>query len=311
MNSIEDTAQQFNVARPIKSGLTQVLNSIRSIQMFLDKHRQQQVVQPNKAVEQQHNYNFTGQHTDIAFCDTNGSISYEEISNISDYKLKDNVTTSFNKAVEDGYLSYENASYTLTDKGKEHISSQSFIEQFEKDQKNFIANNQLQNTVAINLQGNGDDLKIFQYVNQIDLNKLSYSNPQQFKQVQNYFEKCEKYDFVKISKYGIVTPTDKTKSLFANQNKPVNMEKVTTRNLDKVIDINKYRNSIQGTANVAKTTKATAKASSSVAKTGATTASAGATAGVTAVIDLSKEAIKAFDKAQKLNQSKRISQSNR
>ena len=127
MNSIEDTAQQFNVARPIKNGLTQVLNSIRSIQMFLDKHRQQQVVQPNKAVEQQHNYNFTGQHTDIAFCDTNGSISYEEISNISDYKLKDNVTTSFNKAVEDGYLSYENASYTLTDKGKEHINSQSFI----------------------------------------------------------------------------------------------------------------------------------------------------------------------------------------
>lgn len=134
MNSIEDTAQQFNVARPIKNGLTQVLNSIRSIQMFLDKHRQQ-VVQPNKAVEQQHNYNFTGQHTDIAFCDTNGSISYEEISNISDYKLKDNVTTSFNKAVEEGYLSYENATYTLTDKGKEHINSQSFIEQFEKDQK--------------------------------------------------------------------------------------------------------------------------------------------------------------------------------
>ena len=304
LNSIEDTAQQFNVARPIKNGLTQVLNSIRSIQMFLDKHRQQQVVQPNKAVEQQHNYNFTGQHTDIAFCDTNGSISYEEISNISDYKLKDNVTTSFNKAVEDGYLSYENASYTLTDKGKEHISSQSFIEQFDKDQKNFIANNQLQNTVAINLQGNGDDLKIFQYVNQIDLNKLSYSNPQQFKQVQNYFEKCEKYDFVKISKDGIVTPTEKTKGMFT-QPQSVNMEKITTKNFDKVIDINKYRNSVHANA-----TKATAKASSSVAKTGATTASAGATAGVTAVIDLSKEAIKAFDKAQKLNQSKRISQSN-
>lgn len=135
MNSIEDTAQQFDISVPFKKGLTQVLNSIRSIQMFLDKHRQQQVVQPNKAVEQQHNYNFTGQHTDIAFCDTNGSISYEEISNISDYKLKDNVTTSFNNAVEDGYLSYENASYTLTDKGKEHINSQSFIEQFEKDQK--------------------------------------------------------------------------------------------------------------------------------------------------------------------------------
>lgn len=306
MNSIEDTAQQFDISVPFKKGLTQVLNSIRSIQMFLDKHRQQQVVQPNKAVEQQHNYNFTGQHTDIAFCDTKGSISYEEISNISDYKLKDNVTTSFNKAVEDGYLSYENASYTLTDKGKEHISSQSFIEQFEKDQKNYIANNQLQNTVAINLQGNGDDLKIFQYVNQIDLNKLSYSNPQQFKQVQNYFEKCEKYDFVKISKDGIVTPTEKTKGMFT-QPQSVNMEKITTKNFDKVIDINKYRNSVQTGANA---TKATAKASSSVAKTGATTASAGATAGVTAVIDLSKEAIKAFDKAQKLNQTKRISQSN-
>ena len=292
MNSIEDTAQQFDISVPFKKGLTQVLNSIRSIQMFLDKHRQQQVVQPNKAVEQQHNYNFTGQHTDIAFCDTNGSISYEEISNISDYKLKDNVTTSFNKAVEDGYLSYENASYTLTDKGKEHISSQSFIEQFDKDQKNYIANNQLQNTVAINLQGNGDDLKIFQYVNQIDLNKLSYSNPQQFKQVQNYFEKCEKYDFVKISKDGIVTPTEKTKGMFT-QPQSVNMEKITTKNMDRVIDINKYRNSVQ-----------------TGAKTGATTASAGATAGVTAVIDLSKEAIKAFDKAQKLNQSKRISQSN-
>ena len=89
------------------------------------------------------------------------------------------------------------------------------------------------------------------------------------------------------------------------QPQSVNMEKITTKNFDKVIDINKYRNSVHANA-----TKATAKASSSVAKTGATTASAGATAGVTAVIDLSKEAIKAFDKAQKLNQSKRISQSN-
>ena len=122
MNSIEDTAQQFDISVPFKKGLTQVLNSIRSIQMFLDKHRQQQVVQPNKAVEQQHNYNFTGQHTDIAFCDVNGSISYNDISNISDYKLKDNVTTAFNKAVDDGYLKYDNATYSLTDKGKEHIN---------------------------------------------------------------------------------------------------------------------------------------------------------------------------------------------
>lgn len=305
MNSIEQTSEQFNVVKPVKDGLTKILNTVRDIQMFLDKHKQSQAAtnQTQKTVEQPNTYNFTGQHTDIAFCDVNGAISNHDINNISDYKLKDNVTTAFNKAVDDGYLKYDNATYTLTDKGKEHINSQSFIEQFEKDQKNYIANNQLENSVAINLQGNGNDLNVFQYVNQIDLNKLSYSNPEQFKQVQNYFEKCEKYDFVKISKDGIVTPTDKTKSLFANQTKPVNMEKVTAKNFDKVIDINKYCNSVQSTANV---TKATTKAGSTVAKSGTATASAG----ITAIVDVSKEALKAFDKAQKLNQSKRISQSN-
>lgn len=308
MNSIEETAEQFNVVRPLKQSIMQIIQSIRSAQYYISQHKykadntaQEVSSATENAQGQVRDINFTGQHTDIAFCDQHGAININGINSIDDYKLRNNVLDTFNNAKDDGYLYFDGNSFALTDKGHQHIYSSAFMEQFEKDQKDYIVNHDLNNTVSINLTGAKDDLNIFKYVDSINLNKLSYDNPAKFKQVVSYMEKCEKYGFVNISKDGIVTPTEKTKNMLSQSTGQINMQKINTNNFDKVIDINKYLN--------------TAKGTQSAVKAGATAATGTATAGVStavqAVVELSQKANKAFEKAQQLNQSRKVMQSNR
>lgn len=308
MNSIEETAEQFNVVRPLKQSIMQIIQSIRSAQYYISQHKykadntaQEVSSATENAQGQVRDINFTGQHTDIAFCDQHGAININDINSIDDYKLRNNVLDTFNNAKDDGYLYFDGNSFALTDKGHQHIYSSAFMEQFEKDQKDYIVNHDLNNTVSINLTGTKDDLNIFKYVDSINLNKLSYDNPAKFKQVVSYMEKCEKYGFVNISKDGIVTPTEKTKNMLSQSTGQINMQKINTNNFDKVIDINKYLN--------------TAKGTQSAVKAGATAATGTATAGVStavqAVVELSQKANKAFEKAQQLNQSRKVMQSNR
>ncbi len=309
MNSIEDTAEQFNLVKPLQQKVMQIIQTIQSANYYIQqfKHRAKDTSQSvSSAQSQVRKYNFSGQHTDIAFCNEFsravnlcnefGPINLiNDILSIQDYKLRSNVLDSFNKAKTEGYLYYDNndGNFVLTEKGNNYINSQSFIEQFEKDQKNYLINNELNNTVAINLSGTKDDLNIFKYVDSINLNKLSYDDPEKFKQVVSYFEKCEKYDFVKISKDGIVTPTNKTKDMLSQYTGQINMQKININNLDKIID-------------TAKSTQATVKAGSTAAKAGTTASAGAATAGVSvavqAVVEMSKAGIKAFDEAMKLHQ---------
>lgn len=315
MNSIEETAEQFNVVRPLKRSIMQIIQSIRSAQYYISQHKykadntaQEVSSATENAQGQVRDINFTGQHTDIAFCDQHGAININDINSIDDYKLRNNVLDTFNKAKDDGYLYFDGNYFTLTDKGHQHIYSSAFMEQFEKDQKDYIVNHDLNNTVSINLTGAKDDLNIFKYVDSINLNKLSYDNPAKFKQVVSYMEKCEKYGFVNISKDGIVTPTEKTKNMLSQSTGQINMQKINTNNFDKVIDINKYLNTAKGT-------QSAVKAGTTATKAGATAATGAATAGVStavqAVVELSQKANKAFEKAQQLNQSRKVMQSNR
>ena len=252
---------------------------------------------------------FTGQHTDIAFCGITNGISIDDINNIQDDITRENTMLNFNEAVKDGYLNYDevNGKFSLTSKGKDHINSNSFIEQFVKDQNQSIVDGN-DNTVVINLKGNGDDLNVFKYVEKIDLSKVAYSNPSEFQQVLSYFKKCEKYDFVEMND-GIVTPTEKTtKMLQGNQNISIdNIEKLTTKNLDTIINIDNCSKKIGiDTSSTIKATANATKGVSAAADVASAGASAGVTAGVKIVAELSKAGIKAFNKACTLNQNNKV-----
>lgn len=347
MNSIEDTAQHFEVSQTIKRKLQTALSTTQSLYQLFNFFRQPSLDSAGQTVISNSNnlpeLNFSGQHTDIAFCGTSSSgISIDTINNIKDPNIRENVMLSYNKACTEGFLYFDNQYYTLTDKGKDLINTSSFIEQFEKDQKNSLIDNQPENSVSIKLNGNGDDLNVFQYVDNINLNKLAYNDPEKYKQVVSYFEKCEKYDFVKIND-GIVTPTEKTTNMLKrNQSFSLdNIEKVSSKNIDKIINIDDYRKTIGLNSSAVKTTaesittaskttsdmtgkvateiaketaKTTAKAGKTVAKAGATAstgiASAGISTGVQAVVELSKAGVKNFNKAMTLNQNKKVKLSN-
>lgn len=203
--SIDETAEtMFKMHKPNVYTLISIYREIRDI---FDTIK-------NKDTEVNSNYNWTGQHTDIAFVGDKGSINISEINSISDLELRQNVYQSYNSAVKDGYLKYNKSTqnFSLTDKGNQHINSDGFKIQFEKDQSQIIA----QNKAQIQLSGNPSDLNAFRYTNSIDLNHLLYDDPVKFKRIQTYFEVCEKYNFVNI-KDGIVTATDKCKE-YLSQN---------------------------------------------------------------------------------------------
>lgn len=334
MNSIEDTAQNFEVTQSIKQKLQSAMSLTQTFYQLYNSIKYSSATSSTSTIidktDNINSYNFSGQHTDIAFCGKNeNGISVDEINQIQNTDIRENTMINFDKAVKDGYLNYDDntCSFTLTKKGQEHINSESFIEQFIKDQKQGVIDNTLNDTVSIKLQGNGNDLNVFQYVDSINLNKLAYDDPAQYKQVKSYFEKCEKYDFVNIDN-DIVKPTEKTKQMLkSNPNFNIdNVERITPKNFDKIINLDDYRkfasakatsDAIKTGENIAKTTqtgKNVAKAGTTVAKAGATattaTATAGVSAGVQAVVELSKAGVKNFNKAMTLNQNKKVKLSN-
>lgn len=351
MNSVEDTAQEIFI-QPMKQKLQTIMSISQSMFQLINNFKHQPKadtpVDTPLTSSKANQYSFTGQHTDIAFCGVSeNGVNIDDINNIPISDTRENTMLSYNKAVSDGYLSYneKTGNYILTEKGKMHINSESFIEQFEKDQKQGLVDNNLENTVSIKLQGNGNDLNVFRYVDSIDLNKLTYSDPAKYKQVVSYFDRCKQYNFVEISNDGFVTPTEKTtKMLEQNQNLNLdNIEKITTKNVDTIINLNDYRikenvntavkstaEATKETGNTAKhitnavaletakkTAENTSKAVMTTAKTGATVAKVGTSAvagastvgvsvGVQAVVELGKEGVKAFNKASTLNQNNKI-----
>lgn len=205
---IEDTAETM-FRKPDINKLVSVYREIMSIFSVIKTKESESsvssVYKDSNSVPPTSEYNWTGQHTDIAFVDENGTLNISDIENIQDSELRQNVYSSYDNAVEDGYLKYsDSGNFSLTDKGKKHINSEAFIEQFEKDQDQQISMDKAQ----IQLSGNSTDLNAFRYTNSIDLNHLFYDDPAKFKRVQNYFESCKKYNFVEIND-GVITPTEK------------------------------------------------------------------------------------------------------
>lgn len=304
MVTIEETADNMFKSN-IK--LRSILSTVRELKYIVDMFSSNKTASVDNANVQNtvNDYNFSGQHTDIAFIDENGAVNINDINNIADENLRNSVQSTYNDAVKDGYVNYANNQFTLTEKGREHINSEAFKEQFRKDQLQALSKDKAQ----IHLKGNQSDLNVFRYCNSININKLSYSNPAEFKRVVSYFEQCQKYDFVHISSDGTVTPTDKCFKYF-EQNKSFNfdIQKLTP---DNVIEFSKYAKKAQQTSRTVQTAtqelakkaaqegakkaaQATAKATTAAASGAAT---AGVGAAVTAVIDLSAKGIKELNKS--------------
>jgi predicted transcriptional regulator len=299
MQTIEETADTMFSHR--KLNIQGMLMTYREIKNIIDGIRKNSSNNPVS-------YNFTGQHTDIAFAavDEQG-LNISAINNIKDNNLRSNVIQNFNDAINDGYLKYnsDTGNFTLTDKGNEHINSSAFKEQFEIDQKNAISDNK----AHVNLQGNKSDLEIFRYTEQINLKNIKYDNPAQYKNIVSYFRQCEKYGFVKISDDGTVTATEKCKDyLNLSKAKNINVEKVTP---DNVTEIARNMAAKQKTEKASREAakKAAEKATKETAKAGAKTAAKAATGAATggtsvaaeAIIELSKLGAKALNNATKFN----------
>ena len=181
--------------------------------------------------------NYTGLHTDIAFVSTaEDGIERISLEAIEDNILRRNVLESFDDSVADGYLTCENGRYMLTDKGKEHINSPAFIQQFEKDQEYFLANNSYR--AMFEFKGEGQDIDIFRYADSFNLNSLNVSeNKETVDKVVSYFRTLEKTGFVNINKSLVVTPTEKALKYFT-QHPPLNfnVKPVTTKNIKETVN---------------------------------------------------------------------------
>lgn len=311
MQSVEDTAQSMFQHK--QRSINSMLMTFREIKSVIDMFKNRNIDEtPNLTQE----YHFTGQHTDIAFVDANGTLDTNTINQIKDDNLRQNVMQSYSDAVDDGYLVYDDGKFRLTEKGREHINSEPFKEQFEKDQLYAMSKNKAQ----ITLNGNASDLNVFRYTDQINLNHLAYSDPAKFKRVVSYFEECQKYDFVKISSDGTVVPTEKCyKYLEQNKEFSFNINKVNPDNIQQVTkDISKTTQEASKKATQEATKKATQETVKKVAqetakKTAETTAktavassgvaTAGVSTAVTAIVDLSAKGIKALSQSTNLQQT--------
>lgn len=200
---VDETAQaMFGLGRMNPMMIMQTVRELSSILNMFKNHNKDRAIADVKQT-----YSFSGQHTDIAFVSENGSINANVIEQIQDDQLRENVTKTYSDAVQDGFLNYDDKTknFTLTEKGNEHINSEDFIRQFEKDQLEKLS----EDKAYVEFKGNSSDLNVFRYTDSISLNHLAHNDPVAFKRVQEYFYECKKYDMVTIDSNGTVKPTEK------------------------------------------------------------------------------------------------------
>lgn len=226
--SVDETAQaMFGMGRMNPMNLIQIIREIKSIlDMFRSKREAPSVVD---------DYNFTGQHTDIAFVAENGSMSADVIESIPDENLRNNVIQTYSDAVQEGYLQYDKQSrmFVITEKGREHINSDAFMRQFESDQLSQLS----ENKAHVQLKGNSDDLEVFRFTDSINLNQLNRSSSEAAERVRSYCLECQKYGLVNISPDGTVTPTEKClRYLQQNEKGNFDITKLTADNVEAIAD---------------------------------------------------------------------------
>lgn len=327
MNSVDETTQDItNALNPLRVLETiqrckYMFDSVKGIYDFFGKKTQENSTDLRLGQQPAplSTYNFTGQHSDIVFCmRDNNKLHISELKNITDDSIRRNTYHTFDDAMNDGYvtISADGQNYVLTQKGIDHVHTQSFMQQFEKDQKNSLVSNKRVEMAYTNLKGNKNDLEVFKYTDSLNLNHLSKEYPKAAETVKNYLYKCKDSGFVTIEN-DIVKPTDKCKKYLSSVKSRENaVEPLTADNLTDVsVKMEKVKNSIKpepknvnataGTAaksnivnfNTFNASQKTAQAASASVKTAAAgtkataAASGAATAGVGTVVTLAASAI--------------------
>lgn len=183
----------------------------------------------NKGSVNPNDMKFTGKMTDIAGVD---GMKCSEVKNYMPNEEVYNATKeNICKARDAGYLNIDqDGTIHLTDKGREWTQSESFIKQFEKDQKDALFADQAQNQQAAYCEftGTQQDLGAFNYTDHIDMRTVKDS-PQK-DAVLNNFCNMESEGLVNI-KDGIISPTEKGQELAQSQSfsvKPANAEEVNS-----------------------------------------------------------------------------------
>lgn len=310
MSSVENTAEvmtpsgrdTLNKAQTILYFTQNIKSTIQQIKNNSSEKIADEVID-NKT----NDLNFTGQYSDIAFADLPESKRITEKDILScckgDDELYKNVIQNYNKAVKEGNMNLEisndkEISFSLSEKGRELIQQNSFMEQFKKDQINYFCNKSQKNTACINLNGNKSDINIFRYVDSFNINSVCDNGGKS--QIQEMIIEWEKYGFVRTDTNGNVTSTEKCLDYFRQQDlkgntATMNVEKVSPSNLNQVAKaVKKTSEASKNVAKAAETTAKATKASATAVKAG-TVASSAATAGVstavTAVVELSQKGL--------------------
>lgn len=262
MNSIDDTTRNFTEFINPKTFVNKALEINRLLSMLKSnktksqaQQQPQQQAQLRQPPEQCQQIKFTGQCTDIAGITAyaDNKMPIEEIGNIENQDLFKSVSTSFSKAKNDGYISMDDNYISLTQKGKEYISSAPFQEQFEKDQINFSLDSLkgADEFVYVEFKGNKDDLEVFNLTESIDLKNINETSGNK---IFNYFCKCKDQGFVNISADGIVTPTEQCKKyLNTLKSNNLKMTVVSSGNIKNVTDNLAKQAATKGAAAVSNT----------------------------------------------------------
>lgn len=151
---------------------------------------------------------FTGKFTDIAGVD--GMNCSDVKKHCSNEQVYEATQQNILKARDEGYITIdENKDIHLTDKGRELIQSEQCQKQFEQDQLNQSRqelHSQNQDYAYVEFKGTEQDMGVFNYTEQIDINAIKDS-PQK-EAVLNNFSELKKQGMVNISD-GVITPTEK------------------------------------------------------------------------------------------------------
>lgn len=236
---------------------------------------------------------FTGKFTDIAQVDNMNCADVKKYC--QNEEIYEATQQNILKARDEGYLTIdENKDIHLTDKGRELIQSEQFQTQFEQDQLNQSKQelyNQNQDYAYVEFKGTEQDMGVFNYTEQVDINAIKDSPHKEA--VLNNFSKLEKQGMVNI-KDGVITPTEKGREFAKTQELPI--KQATNTEISSVLGDAAAKTASSTGAKAAGTAAKTAGTvgakAAGTAATGATAAGAGAaTAGVGAVVVVAASAL--------------------
>lgn len=165
-------------------------------------------------------FEFTGQHTDLSYFLYHNSMPLQAVNDIQDTELRKAVNFVMKDAEKDGYVNIENDIITITDKGKEHISTHEFQQQIQPNIDNFRKRRNKSSSATEVQQfewiGADSDLLFFKDNQSLDLKQLLGYDAcigELRKKVTNQLNNYVKKGILNISENGVATITDVGKKL--------------------------------------------------------------------------------------------------